>query len=77
MYADATHTVNTGMISFVFSVLQADADEMQPQRLTSPELAGQDHPLFHSSRGFRQSWDPMPGLVLTTTDEMGGTALVP
>ena len=77
MYTDATHMLHTCMISFVFSVLQADADEMQPQRLTSPELAGQDHPLFHSSRGFRQSWDPLTALVLRTTDEMGGTATVP
>ena len=77
MYADATHTVNTGMISFVFSVLQADADEMQPQRLTTPELTAQDHALFHSSRSVVQPCDPVVGLIIRGADEHAGGARVP
>ena len=59
-------------------VLQADAAEHQPQRLTSREWAAQDHALFHSSRGVRQPHDPLTALVVRGSDQVGGTlAMVP
>ena len=52
-----------------FLVLQADADEMQPQRISSREWTAQDHALFHSSRAVRQPWDPATVLMMRGADE--------
>ena len=57
-------------------VLQADAEEMQPQRLASSDWAAQDHSLFHSTRGVRQPHDPLVQLVTTVADQLGGDAEV-
>ena len=50
-------------------VLKADAEEVQPQRISSQEWTRQDHPMFYASRSVRQPWDPSTYLVITTTDQ--------
>ena len=58
-------------------VLQADADERQPQRLSSREWAAQDHALFHATRSVRQPWDPGAYLIVRTANETQTPASVP
>ena len=58
-------------------VLQADAEERQPQRLSSREWAAQDHALFNATRSVRQPWDPAAYLVTRTANETQTPASVP